>query len=158
MAELPRHMKGPSALHFKTFVALAAIITFAPLGNVLLSKGMKGMPSAMHWQPGELLSILGQILSSPYIWMGIAAQLAFFVTYMVVLSWADYSYVQATSAFSYAVVAVLGYVILGEIVNPLRAAGIAVICVGVFVVARTSPRTTAVVQPSAITTSAERGD
>lgn len=158
MREPARQMKGVTALHLKTYVALAAIITFAPLGNVLLSKGMKGMPSAMHWQPRELLSILGHILSSPYIWLGIAAQLAFFVTYMVVLSWADYSYVQATSAFSYAVVAVLGYVILGEIVNPLRTAGIAVICVGVLVVARTSPRTTGLVQPSAITTTAERAD
>lgn len=138
-------MKAATGLHLKTYVAIAAIITFAPFGQVMLSKGMKGMPSAMHWQPSELLSILGQILSSPYIWLGIASQLAFFVTYMVVLSWADYSYVQATSAFSYAVVALLGYVILGEIVNPLRAAGIAVICVGVLVVGRTAPRTTGAV-------------
>jgi len=118
------------------------MITFAPLGNVLLSKGMKGMPSAMHWQPSELFWLLGHILSSPYIWLGIAAQLAFFVAYMVVLSWADYSYVQPASAFSYAVVALLGYVILGEMVNPLRAAGIAVICLGVLVVGRTAPRST----------------
>jgi drug/metabolite transporter (DMT)-like permease len=150
-------VKGATSLHLKTFVAIAAMVVLAPLGQVLLSKGMKGMPSAMHWQPGELFSILGQILSSPYIWLGIASQLAFFVIYMVVLSWADYSYVQATSAFSYAVVAVLGYIILGEVVNPLRAAGIAVICVGVFVVGRTAPRTTGMAM-SAITSSAERAD
>jgi len=131
-----------TALHLKTYVALAVIITLAPLGNVLLSKGMKSIASATTWQPNELLSILGQILSSPYIWLGIAAQLAFFVAYMVVLSWADYSYVQPACAFSYAVVALLGYLLLGELVNPLRAAGIAVICAGVIVVGRTAPRTT----------------
>jgi drug/metabolite transporter (DMT)-like permease len=135
-------MPGSAGLQLKTYVGIAAMITFAPLGNVLLSKGMKGMPSAMHWQPSELFWLLGHILSSPYIWLGIAAQLAFFVAYMVVLSWADYSYVQPASAFSYAVVALLGYVILGEMVNPLRAAGIAVICLGVLVVGRTAPRST----------------
>src|SRR5262249_500331 len=131
-----------TGLHFKTFVAIAVIITLAPLGNVLLGKGMKGIAAATTWQPAELLSILGQILSSPYIWLGIAAQLAFFVAYMVVLSWADYSYGQPGCAFSYAIVAVLGYWMLGEAVNPLRAAGIAVICAGVIIVGRTAPRTT----------------
>jgi drug/metabolite transporter (DMT)-like permease len=135
-----------TALHFKTYVALAFIITLAPLGNVLLSKGMKGIAAATTWQPNELLSILGQILSSPYIWLGIGAQLAFFVVYMVVLSWADYSYVQPACAFSYAVVALLGYLLLGELVNPLRAAGIAVISAGVIVVGRTAPRTTDPIQ------------
>src|SRR6516225_8351895 len=135
-------MPGSAGLQLKTYVGIAAMITFAPLGNVLLSKGMKGMPSAMHWQPSELFWLLGHILSSPYIWLGIAAQLAFFVAYMVVLSWADYSYVQPASAFSYAVVAVLGLFLLGERVNLLRWSGIVVICFGVFIVGHTHPRTT----------------
>ena len=61
---------------------------------------------------------------------------------MLVLTWADYSYVQPASSFAYAVVAVLGLVLLGEKVNLLRWFGIAVICVGVFIVGRTHPRTT----------------
>jgi len=142
MTGAPANSNRASGLHLRTYAALAVIITLAPLGNVLLGKGMKGIAAATTWHPSELFSILGQILSSPYIWLGIAAQLAFFVAYMVVLSWADYSYVQPACAFSYAVVAVLGYLMLGEIVNPLRAAGIAVICLGVIVVGRTAPRTT----------------
>jgi drug/metabolite transporter (DMT)-like permease len=61
---------------------------------------------------------------------------------MLVLTWADYSYVQPASSFSYAVVAMLGYFLLGETVPPLRWMGIFVICVGVFVVGHTHPRTT----------------
>jgi len=37
---------------------------------------------------------------------------------------------------------VLGHLMLGERISPLRWAGIAVICLGVFVVGRTHPRTT----------------
>ena len=135
-------MKDSPGLHFKTYLLLLLMVLFAPLGNVLLSKGMKGIGSAKNWAAADLLRILLKILTSSYIWLGIACLLAFFVAYMLVLTWADYSYVQPASAFSYAVVAVLSYFLLGEVVSPLRWAGIAVICVGVFVVGHTPPRTT----------------
>jgi len=135
-------MKDSPGLHFKTYLLLLLMVLFAPLGNVLLSKGMKGIGSAKNWAAADLLHILLKILTSGYIWLGIACLLAFFVAYMLVLTWADYSYVQPASAFSYAVVAVLGYFLLEEVVPPLRWAGIAVICIGVFVVGRTPPRTT----------------
>jgi uncharacterized membrane protein len=135
-------MKDSPGLHFKTYVLLLFVVLFAPLGNVLLSKGMKGIGSAQHWAVADLFPVLVKILTSGTIWLGIACLLAFFVAYMLVLTWADYSYVQPASAFSYAVVAVLSYFLLGEVVPPLRWAGIAVICLGVFVVGRTPPRTT----------------
>ena len=135
-------MKDSPGLHFKTYLLLLLMVLFAPLGNVLLSKGMKGIGSAKNWAAADLFHILLKILTSGYIWLGIACLLAFFVAYMLVLTWADYSYVQPASAFSYAVVAVLSYFLLEEVVPPLRWAGIGVICVGVFVVGRTPPRTT----------------
>lgn len=135
-------MKDSPGLHLKTYVLIFFMVLFAPLGNVLLSKGMKEIGSAKDWTPADMLPILAKILTSSYIWLGIACLLAFFIAYMLVLTWADYSYVQPASAFSYAVVAVLSYFLLGEVVPPLRWAGIAVICLGVFVVGRTPPRTT----------------
>jgi drug/metabolite transporter (DMT)-like permease len=135
-------MKDSSGLHFKTYLLLLFMVLFAPLGNVLLSKGMKGIASAKNWAAADIFPVLLEILTSGYIWLGIACLLAFFVAYMLVLTWADYSYVQPASAFSYAVVALLSYFLLGEVVPPLRWAGIAVICVGVFVVGHTPPRTT----------------
>jgi len=135
-------MKTSPGLHLKTYVFLLFMVLFAPLGNVLLSKGMKGIGSAREWAPNEVLSIFIRILTSGYIWLGIACLLTFFVAYMLVLTWADYSYVQPASAFSYLVVAILGLLLLGEKVNLLRWVGIAVICAGVFIVGRTHPRTT----------------
>lgn len=129
-------------LHFKTLPLILLIVLFAPLGNVLLSKGMKGVGSAENWALADLLTIFVRVITSGYIWIGVACLLAFFVAYMLVLTWADYSYVQPASSFSYAVVAILGYFLLGESVNPLRWAGIILICAGVFVVGHTHPRTT----------------
>jgi len=135
-------MKESPGLHLKTYIFIFFIALFAPLGNVLLGKGMKSIGSARDWEPRELFHILIGILTSVYIWLGIACLLAFFIAYMLVLTWADYSYVQPASSFSYLVVAVLGLLLLGEKVNLLRWTGIAVICVGVFIVGRTHPRTT----------------
>lgn len=135
-------MKDSPVLHLKTYVFILFIALFAPLGNVLLSKGMKRVGSAQDWQVNELFHVFVRILSSGYIWLGITCLLAFFVAYMLVLTWADYSYVQPASAFSYAVVAILGLLLLGEKVNLLRWAGIAVICLGVLIVGHTHPRTT----------------
>jgi len=135
-------MKDSPGLHLKTYVFLLLIVLFAPLGNVLLGKGMKTIGSARNWAPQELLHILLRILTSGYIWLGIVCLLAFFVAYMLLLTWADYSYVQPASSFSYLVVAVLGLLLLGEKVSLLRWTGIAIICVGVFIVGHTHPRTT----------------
>src|ERR1700757_3180347 len=135
-------MKDAQVLHLKTYIFLLFIALFAPLGNVLLGKGMKTIGSARDWAPREPAHIFVRVLTFGYLWMGIACLLAFFVAYMLVLTWADYSYVQPASAFSYLVVAVLGLLLLGEKVNLLRWTGIVVICFGVFIVGHTHPRTT----------------
>jgi drug/metabolite transporter (DMT)-like permease len=123
---------------------ILVMIVAGPLGNLLLAKGMKniGKVTTRMSSPGELAHVFVRILSSGTIWLGIASLLTFFVAYMLVLSWADYSYVQPASAIAYGVVALLATLLLGEVVSPLRWAGIAVICLGVFVVGRTNPRTT----------------
>jgi len=59
-----------------------------------------------------------------------------------VLSWADYSYVLPASSISTLVVALLAHFLLHETVRPLRWAGVALVCLGVFVVGHTQPRTT----------------
>ena len=128
--------------HFKTYFLILMMVVFAPLGNVLLSQGMKNVGPATTWTPSELWPVLIRICTSVYVWLGVASLLTFFVAYMLVLTWADYSYVQPASSFSYAMVAILSYLILGEMVSPLRWFGIAIICLGVLIVGHTQPRTT----------------
>ena len=118
------------------------MVIAGPLGNVLLGKGMKHIGEPAMWPPLQLLHTGLNIFTSASIWLGIGSLLTFFVAYMLVLSWADYSFVQPASSLAYGIVALLGYLMLGERVSPLRWAGIVVICLGVFVVGRTNPRTT----------------
>jgi len=120
------------------------MIVFSPLGNVMLGKGMKSVGAVATWPPSEVLHIVWRVFMSGYIWLGVASLLTFFVAYMLILSWADFSYVQPASSVALLVVALLGYFYLGERISPLHWAGIVVICLGVFVVGNTPPRTTEV--------------
>lgn len=117
-------------------------IILGPLGNVLLGKGMKSLGAVSLHGPADLLPIAARILASPYIWLGIASLLGFFLVHMLLLTWADYSYVQPATSLAYATVAILSHWLLGEVISPLRWLGIAVICFGVFIVGRTAPSTT----------------
>ena len=134
-------MTAPRSLHLKTSLMIAVMILAGPLGNVFLGMGMKHAGALALWPPVELLHTGARILSTGPIWLGIGSLITFFVAYMLVLSWADYSFVQPASSLAYGVVALLGWLMLGERVSPLRWAGIAVICAGVFVVGRTNPQT-----------------
>src|SRR5580698_1913056 len=90
----------------------------------------------------DLVPIASRILTSSYIWLGVACLLGFFIVHMLLLTWADYSYVQPATSLSYVSITMLSYFILGEVISPLRWLGVSVICLGVFVVGRTSPSTT----------------
>jgi drug/metabolite transporter (DMT)-like permease len=129
-------------LHRRTWLLLPVIVILGPVGNVLLSKGMKDVGAEMNGNSSGLLPIFIGIFRSGYIWLGIASLLTFFLVYMLMLTWADYSYVQPASALSYAVVGILGYFWLGEAVPPVRWLGIGIICAGVLIIVGTPHRTT----------------
>jgi drug/metabolite transporter (DMT)-like permease len=129
---------SPSKIYF----LLVLMVILGPLGNVLLGKGMKRIGATVSWNPTDLAHLLTQLSGSGFIWLGIGCLIAFFAAYMLVLSWADYSYVQPASAVAYAMVALLGHFLLGEVLTPVRWTGVLIICLGVLVVGHTPPRTT----------------
>lgn len=135
-------MSPPQGLRLKTYVSLALMVLFGAVGNVLLSKGMKQIGEVNDWSASALLELFLKTFTSGTIWLGVASLLVFLVSYLLVLSWADYSYVLPASATGYVVVPLLGYAVLHEVVTPVRWAGAVLICLGVALVGRTPPRTT----------------
>ncbi len=121
-------------------------IILGPLGNVCLGKAMRSVGPIGLKGVHDLIPVLYQILTSGYIWLGIVCLLGFFVTHMLLLTWADYSYVQPATSLSYLSITILSFLLLGEQISPLRWLGVTVICLGVFLVGRTSPNTTGVNQ------------
>jgi drug/metabolite transporter (DMT)-like permease len=136
-------MKGKRAgIQLRTHLMILLMVILGPLGNVLLGRGMKRIGGVTSWKIDDILHFLSLLSTSVTVWLGVASLIAFFVAYMLILSWADYSYVQPASAVAYGVVALLSHFFLGESVTPLRWAGVLIICLGVFVIGYTPQRTT----------------
>ena len=130
------------ALKLKTYIVLFLMITVGSLGNTILDKGMKSLGPIDFSTRSALWRGAFHTFTNGTIWLGICCMLLFMVCHMLVLSWADYSFVMLFSAITYALVPVLGYIWLGEYVPPARRIGIVLIVFGVFLVSRTPPRTT----------------
>ncbi len=130
-------MTSTRNLQWKTYALLAPIVFFAATGNVLLGKGMKQVGDVPELSPAAFGTLFLSAFGSGWIWLGIGSLLLFLVMFMVVLSWADYSFVMPVSAASYALVPLMSRWLLDERVSATRWAGVSLICLGVALVTRT---------------------
>src|SRR4029077_11944817 len=126
----------------KTYVLLFLLVVLGSIGNTILSKGMKDAGDLDISHFASLAAGAARVLTSGTIWDGIAMMLAFMVCHMLVLSWADYSFVMPFSAIAYALVPLLAYLFLHEQVSTARWIGIVLIVLGVVLINRTPHRTT----------------
>jgi drug/metabolite transporter (DMT)-like permease len=135
-------MISSKKFHLKTYSLLFLLVLFGSVGNTILGKGMKDVGEVDLSRLNTLGAAGVRVLSSGTVWLGIGCMLVFMVCHMLVLSWADYSFVMPFSAIAYALVPLLGYLFLGEHVAAARWTGIVLIFFGVLLINRTPPRTT----------------
>jgi len=135
-------MTSPKTPALKTAILLAALVALNSAGNFFFGLGMQRIGALQGWSVAALRSDSAAIFSSPWIWLGIISMLLFLGTFMLVLSWADFSYVLPATAAMYAVVPLLGHFVLGESVTGLRWSGVTLICLGVMFVGATPANTT----------------
>ena len=133
----------PNTLSIRTALLLALTVVLGAVGDLLLGAGMREVGSVDPGSAAAVARAFVRTFTNGTIWLGVASLLLFFVSYLVLISRVDYSYVQPASAVGYVLVAVLGYAVLGEAVTVWRWAGIGCICLGVALVGQTPPRTTA---------------
>ena len=121
-------------LRIKTWICATIVVFSNVFGNFFLKKGM---PPALP-TPWSYIAVLFH----PWVALGVVLLVLWMMSRMALLSWADLSYVLPVTAIGYALVALVGKVLLGEQISPRRWAGIALIVAGVALVsAATAPRT-----------------
>ena len=136
-------MASEARLRIKTLVMVFSMVVCANVGDLLLKRGMTQI-GAVELTTQGIAQAFRLTVTNPTIWLAIFFLIGFMVSYMTVLSWADYSYVMPAGAFGYAVLTFLAVLFLHESVSPRRWVGVALICVGVLLVGQTKPRTTEV--------------
>jgi uncharacterized membrane protein len=134
-------MASERRLRIKTLVMVLAMVVCANAGDLMLKRGMSQNGAVVLTAAG-LAHAFRLTVTNGTIWIGIFFLTGFMVSYMTVLSWADYSYVMPAGAFGYALLTLLAVIFLHESVSPRRWVGVVLICIGVLLVGQTKPRTT----------------
>jgi drug/metabolite transporter (DMT)-like permease len=112
---------------FRRYLVLAVVALTAPLGDTMLSLGMKRVGPV----PLNHLSTLIHAVGTPDIVLGIALLIGFFASYLASLSWADLTYVLPATSIGNVIVALLARFWLNEQISPWRWIGILLITAGV---------------------------
>jgi uncharacterized membrane protein len=128
-------------LRIKTLFMVLCMVVCANTGDLMLKRGMSRIGEVQPTLAG-LARAFPLTVANGSIWIGIIFLTGFMISYMTVLSWADYSYVMPAGAFGYAVLTLLAVIFLHEAVSTRRWIGVVFICVGVLLVGQTKPRTT----------------
>ncbi|MBV9885321.1 MAG: EamA family transporter [Acidobacteria bacterium] len=131
-------------LRIKTFFMILVMVTCANAGDLMLKRGMTQIGNVPLTSAGLQHAFIATITSGT-IWLAILFLIGFTASYMLLMSWADYSYVMPAGAFGYALVTLLAITVLHESVSPRRWIGVGLICFGVLLVGLTKPRTTDVI-------------
>jgi uncharacterized membrane protein len=115
------------------FLVLIIVLSNAA-GDVLITRGMKRVGEISSLNPKELLGIVKKVSGNRDFLLGILSLAVSFFAFLLILSWADLSFVVPATSLVY-VVAILGAkFILKEEVNGIRWAGTFLVCMGVALV------------------------
>jgi uncharacterized membrane protein len=112
---------------FRKYLILAGVTIFAPVGDSLLSYGMKQVGNISFSNFSELLLAI----TNTWVGLGILLLLGFFASYMTALSFADLTYVLPASSLGYVLLAFIARFALHEKVSLIRWLGIALVSTGV---------------------------
>ena len=125
-------------LLWKTGVVSLIVVATNVIGNYALTRGMREVGVVASWSPLPYI----EAFAHPWVSVGVLFMIGWLVSRLVLLSWADLSYVLPVTATSYALTALAGALYLHERVNAMQWGGIAVISLGAALVAVTYPDTT----------------
>jgi drug/metabolite transporter (DMT)-like permease len=119
----------PARLEWKTRLFAAIVILSNTLGNFFIARGMRGLAVPADSPLHMLLAIF-----TPWVALGIALLILWLLSRMMLLSWADLSYVLPVTSLGYVANALMGHFFLGEHITLSRWSGTLLIVAGTVLV------------------------
>lgn len=117
------------------FALILFAVIFNTVAQVVLKMGMDRIGMfVFHWS--NFVPIVFKIMVSPWIIIGLMMYVGSVAIWLMVLSRAPMSVAYPISSLGYVTSAIAAYYLLGEDLSVLRIAGILVILVGVYMVAK----------------------
>ena len=113
---------------------LFTVLTNA-MAQILLKKGMLGMAPLDPKTNGAIATGL-QVIFNPFVFAGLCVFVISMASHLFVLSRVELSFAYPFLSLAYVVVLAYAYFVFGENVDTWRSAGVALICAGTFLIAR----------------------
>jgi drug/metabolite transporter (DMT)-like permease len=117
-------------------------------GQLVLKRGLVALVSS-GLRPDALPGFIATLALNPMIVGGLAVYVLGTLFWLVALSRLDLSYAYPFASLNYVLVLLASWLFLGELPSPTRLAGVALICLGVCAIARTTANTRERVRPLA---------
>lgn len=105
------------------------------IGQLLLKRGMS-LLGPLTLSLGEFTTILGGMITNPYVVGGLFVYVCSTLFWLVALSRVDLSYAYPFASLSYVIMLIVSWRLFNEDISLLRLAGTATIAIGVLLVSR----------------------
>ena len=120
----------------RSLLAFTLFILCSTGGEIVITHAMKIVGEPARLRPREILVFLGRALRNGWFWVGLPLLAASFYLLLLLFSWEPISLVIPASALNpYVFGTLAAKYFLGEQISPGRWAGVALVCVGVVLVA-----------------------
>jgi drug/metabolite transporter (DMT)-like permease len=120
----------------RVLIAMTIAAGSAAYGQILVRRGMLQVGSLENYAPWPLITYFGHALCNPYVIGGTVLNAIFYFLFLAALSWTKVTVALPMTAIEYGFAAILAVTILKEGVPPVRWMGIALVVVGVILIAR----------------------
>lgn len=120
----------------RVVVSIVIAAGSAALGTIMVRRGMQQVGSLEDYAPLALAGYFWHALCNPYVIFGTFLNAIFYFLFLAALSWTDVTVVVPMTAIEYGMAAILAILLLKENVPPIRWAGIALVIIGVILIAR----------------------
>jgi drug/metabolite transporter (DMT)-like permease len=120
----------------QSLVLILVAILCAVAGQVTLKMGMTAVGAIGGDALAQPAQLALRLATTPLVLVGLGLYVVGAAAWMTVLSRVALSFAYPMLALTYAITPAAAWLVLGEALPPTRWAGIAVICTGVFLIAR----------------------
>jgi len=125
----------------RVIVAMTVAAASAALGQVFVRQGMMQVGSLENYAPVAVAVYFWHALCNPYVIFGTVLNAAFYFLFLATLSWTGVTVALPLTAIEYGFGALLAIAYLHEKVSMTRWAGIALVILGVILIARGGGKT-----------------
>jgi bacterial/archaeal transporter family protein len=132
---VPHRPEDSSTALINGLILILMVLTQV-FGDLLLSYGMKSFGAVQALTPNAVFNLMGYLLTSPSIVLGVMTLVLSLGCYLVAISRFDLSYVLPIHASGYVFNAFFAWMLLGEHISILRWVATVMVAVGVYLINR----------------------